>query len=315
MNVFRNGKWGAYRHLPLTPNDKQLASSDYILANISTPGDLSSLKWFQGPCNFDKTNEKVVTVKYAALNFRDVMLASGKLSFEEVYPPSHKRFDLECPMGFEYAGVKGNGERVMGMVDAAAFATYVNPRNNITFKCPDQWSLEEAATVPVVYLTVYTAFFLVVHIKKEKTVLIHAGSGGVGLAAIRVAFAYGLEVFTTVSTEEKKRFLMKKFPQLKTENIGNSRDTSFETMIKNNTNGKGVDYVLNSLADEKLQASLRCLARGGKFIEIGKYDMMQNNKLGMKAFRGQRSFYSCFLPELIETDEDGMMVRKIMSLS
>jgi fatty acid synthase len=144
-----------------------------------------------------------------------------------------------------------------------------------------------------------------------RTILIHAGSGGVGLAAIRVAFAYGLEVFTTVSTEEKKKFLLQEFPQLKEENIGNSRDTSFEDMILENTNGRGVDYILNSLADEKLQASLRCLARGGKFIEIGKYDMMQNNKLGMKSFRGQRSFYVCSVPELVETEQDGMKVRRM----
>jgi fatty acid synthase len=118
-------------------------------------------------------------------------------------------------------------------------------------------------------MTVYHAFFNIAYIEKGNTILIHAGSGGVGLAAIRVAFAYGLEVFTTVSTEEKKQFLLQEFPQLKEENIGNSRNTSFEDMIKERTNGKGVHIALNSLSDEKFEASFRCFAFAGTFIELG----------------------------------------------
>ncbi len=308
MNVYKNGKWGAYMHLPLTIDTKPQPRTDYILANILTPGSFSAIAWYEGPSNFDKTNEECVCVKYAALNFRDIMAASGKLPLEE----AQKSIDSESPLGFEYAGVKGNGERVMGISGGGAFTTYINPNKNLCFKCPDDWSLEEAATIPIVYLTVYTAFFVVSQIVKGKTVLIHAGSGGVGLAAIRVAFAYGLEVFTTVSTEEKKRFLLKEFPQLKKENIGNSRDTSFEDMIMENTNGKGVDYVLNSLVEDKLQASLRCLAWGGKFIEIGKYDIVRNNKLGMNFFRDQKSISTCNFGEIAKTESRRIEVSDIV---
>lgn len=77
-------------------------------------------------------------------------------------------------------------------------------------------SLKDSATIPVVYVTVYYAFFFLYRpISSGKSILIHAGSGGVGLAAIRVALAYGLEVFTTVSSEPKKKFIMDLFPQLK----------------------------------------------------------------------------------------------------
>lgn len=76
-------------------------------------------------------------------------------------------------------------------------------------------SLKDAATIPVVYVTVYYAFFLYRPISSGKSILIHAGSGGIGLAAICVALAYGLEVFTTVSSEPKKKFIMDLFPQLK----------------------------------------------------------------------------------------------------
>jgi len=72
--------------------------------------------------------------------------------------------------------------------------------------------------------------------------------------------------------------------QLTDRNIGNSRDTTFEQLIMSETNGRGVDLVLNSLAEEKLQASVRCLAPGGRFLEIGKFDLDNNNYLGRLYF-------------------------------
>ncbi len=141
----------------------------------------------------------------------------------------------------------------------------------------------------------------VAQITKGKSILIHAGSGGVGLAAIRVAFAYGLKVFTTVSTQEKKNYLLSEFPQLEEENIGNSRDTSFEDMIMTRTNGKGVDYVLNSLSEDKLIASIKCLGHGGKFLEIGKFDMASDNKIGLIDFLKELSFHAILVDNLLQS--------------
>lgn len=111
--------------------------------------------------------------------------------------------------------------------------------------------------------------------------MIIKGSGGVGLAALHVAFHHGLEVFTTVGTEEKRNFLLKEFPLLKPENIGNSRDTTFEQMVIVKTKGRGVDYVLNSLSEDKLLASLRCVAENGMFLEIGKFDILNKTKIDL----------------------------------
>lgn len=140
------------------------------------------------------------------------------------------------------------------------------------------------------YSTVYLAFFICCKIQKGQTVLIHAGSGGVGLAAIQVALAYGLTVYTTVSTDEKRNYLLETFPALKPENIGNSRDLSFEVMVMQNTEGRGVDYVLNSLSEEKLRASLRCVAENGFFLEIGKYDIANGSPVGLDYFKNGITF-------------------------
>jgi fatty acid synthase len=186
--------------------------------------------------------------------------------------------------GFEFSGIAIDGRRIMGIAQSKAFSTHLPQDGIMMLEIPAKWTLEEAATVPVCYVTVYTAFFYTAQIEKGKSILIHAGSGGVGLAAIRVALAYGLDIFTTVSTDEKKQFLLDEFPTLKANHIGNSRETTFEQMVMSNTNGKGVDFVLNSLSDEKMQASIRCLADNGTFLEVGKFDMLMKSKIDLSHF-------------------------------
>ncbi|CRK99510.1 CLUMA_CG012829, isoform A [Clunio marinus] len=310
INVFRNGKWGSYRHLLIDQENQERRVLEHCYVNSLVKSDLSSLKWISGPFNYSEPSGELLRVQFASLNFKDVMLATGKLSSEVFI---ENRIEQECILGFEFSGFTKNNRRVMGMVTSAALATHIEIDENFLWNCPDNWTLEEAATVPVVYGTVYSAFFLVIQIASGKKILIHAGSGGVGLAAIRVAFAYGLEVFTTVSTEEKKRFLLDEFPQLKEENIGNSRDTSFEKMILRKTKGKGVDYVLNSLADDKLQASIRCLGIGGKFLEIGKFDMANDTKIGLGNFLNELSFHAVMLEKLFNASKkDKLILRKLL---
>lgn len=105
----------------------------------------------------------------------------------------------------------------------------------------------------------------------------------------------GCTIFTTVGTPEKKEFIKKHFPCIKEEHIGDSRSTSFEQMVFKYTNGKGVDFVLNSLAEEKLQASVRCLARGGTFLEIGKFDLASDNHLAISLLKKQANFQGIML--------------------
>lgn len=130
--------------------------------------------------------------------------------------------------------------------------------------------------------------------------MIHAGTGGIGQAAITLALYEGCEVFTTVGTPEKRKFIKERFPQIQDDHIGNSRDTSFEQMIMRMTKGRGVDMVLNSLAEEKLQASVRCLAHGGRFLEIGKFDLAANNPLGLQAFLKEISFHGVMVDSLFD---------------
>lgn len=138
--------------------------------------------------------------------------------------------------------------------------------------------------------------------KPGESVLIHAGTGGVGQASIAIALHMGCKVFTTVGSQAKRDFLKKTFPQLTDDNIGNSRDTSFEQLVLSQTNGRGVDLVLNSLAAHQLQASVRCLAIGGRFLEIGKVDLSNNSALGMSVFLKNTTFHGILLDALFDSD-------------
>ncbi len=162
-----------------------------------------------------------------------------------------------------------------------AFATSLEVPSRFLWPVPAAWSLRQAATVPLAYITAYYALVVRGQIRPGQRVLIHAGSGGVGQAAIAVALDTGCDVYTTVSTDEKGEFLKRRFPQLQDSCFANSRDTSFEKYILRATDGYGVDLVLNSLAGDQLQASLAILAEHGKFLEIGKYDLSADSKLGV----------------------------------
>ena len=227
------------------------------------------------------------------------MLATGKL------PPDALPGDLagqDCILGLEFTGRDSRGRRVMGMVAARGLATTVLADPGFMWEVPEKWTLEQAATIPVCYATSYYALVVRGRMKPGESVLIHAGTGGVGQASIAIALHAGCRVFTTVGSQEKRNFLKKTFPQLTDKNIGNSRDTTFEQLVLSETGGQGVDLVLNSLAEEKLQASVRCLAKDGRFLEIGKFDLSNNTGLGMSFFLKNTSFHGILLDALFEGD-------------
>ncbi|KAA8885635.1 SDR family NAD(P)-dependent oxidoreductase [Nocardia colli] len=207
-----------------------------------------------------------VAVRAAGMNFRDVLITLGMYPIEG------------APVGGEGAGVVSAvgpgvtrfepGDRVMGLF-AGVGSSVVADQSGVV-PIPPGWSFEQAAAVPIVFATAYHALVDLAGLQSGERVLIHAGTGGVGLAAIQLARHLGAELFVTASEP--------KWPVLRElgfgeERIGNSRTLDFEQKFLAQTGDQGVDVVLDSLAGEFVDASLRLLPRGGRFLEMGLTDL------------------------------------------
>ncbi|WP_310786326.1 type I polyketide synthase [Mycobacterium sp. Z3061] len=206
-----------------------------------------------------------VAVGAVGVNFRDVMLALG------MYPGS-------ADLGVEGAGLVVEvgpgvtelsvGDAVMGQLGAAASEAVVDQR--IVTAVPAGWSLATAASVPVVFLTALYGLSVLGGLRAGERVLVHAGAGGVGMAAIQLARHWGCEVFATASRGKWDTLRAMGFDD---DHIGDSRTLDFEEKFRAVTGGDGVHVVLNSLAGEFLDASLRLTSPGGRFLEMGKTDV------------------------------------------
>jgi len=234
------------------------------------------------------SGEVAVEIKAVGLNFSDVLKSMG------LYPGIT---DAVVPMGIEISGrVTAAGEdvtglqigsRVMGIVPYG-FATDDATNDYLLMPVPERMSDEEAASVPIVFLTAHHALLHVGHLTAEEAVLIHAGAGGVGLAAIQVAKSVGATIFATAGSDSKRRLLaaLGVHPQ----HIFDSRDIDSIEGIRARTNGRGVDVVLNSLPGEWIERSLELLAAHGRFLEIGKVDIYQNRAIGLLPFQDNLSY-------------------------
>ncbi len=271
-------------------------------ATISEYGVLDNIVLRQTDRKAPANGEVEVTVKASALNFRDIMIAMGLLSDAAVEGGLFGRtFGLECAgvisaIGPDVSNLKV-GDEVMATAPAC-LGGFAYPLAVHCVKKPKNIDWNEAASLPVVYTTAY--FSLVHHCRLEKgeSVLIHAAAGGVGIAAIHIANAIGAEVYATVSSQEKRDYIIGL--GVRPENIMNSRTLSFADEIMEKTNGKGVDVVLNSLSGEAIYKSIRCLSAYGRFVEIGKTDIYRNSKLGLQPFGNNLTYFGVDVDRLFK---------------
>lgn len=326
INIYNTEQkcWGFNQPIPISDEEIIRKPTKFAYLRSLKQGDMSSLTWVESELKTirDENNNmtksgSLIDVNYSALNFRDIMFASGQLDSEAI-PGIHPDVAQDSILGLEFSGVDTeNKKRVMGISPYKALATKVfveEEEVDFTWPVPDSWSLEDAATVPVVYATAYYALVIRGNISRGESVLIHSGCGGVGLAAISICLSMGCTVYTTCGSDIKKKYLASNFPELvKNGNkIFNSRSTAFEDQILISTDGHGVDVVLNSLAEDKLQASLRCLAANGRFLEIGKVDFIRNHQLYAHQMYENQSFHGVLLDALFKYSKKQVVPDKVI---
>ncbi|HEV3293788.1 MAG TPA: SDR family NAD(P)-dependent oxidoreductase, partial [Streptosporangiaceae bacterium] len=207
-----------------------------------------------------------VAVRAAGLNFRDVVIALG------MYPSA-------AMLGSEIAGVVidtgpevtdlAAGDWVLGMADGG-FGPVAVADARLLVPIPAGWSFARAASVPVAFATAWYALTDLAGARAGQRLLVHAATGGVGMAAVAIARHLGLEVYGTASPGKHPVLAGMGLDQ---DHIASSRTAEFEPWFLAATGGAGMDIVLNALAGELTDASLRLLPQGGAFIEMGKTDI------------------------------------------
>ena len=292
------------RCTPLGPDERRLTTvnhqSDRMRATVRHPGDLRTLEFIALARKTPGPGEVEIAVDASSLNFLDVLAALGR------YP------DLEGrphQLGFDLGGVVARvgadvthlaaGDRVGGFSGYAngCWGTFVTCDARLVATLPPGLSAGEAACAATGYGTAWYGLCDLAQMTAEDKVLIHSGTGGVGQAAIAIARLVGAEIYATAGSPERRQILR----DMGIEHVYDSRSTDFAEQIRRDTDGYGVDIVLNSLTGAAQRAGLNLLAYGGRFVEIGKADIYGDTRLGLFPFRRNLTFYAVDLALLSET--------------
>ncbi|MGY4648902.1 fatty-acid--AMP ligase [Mycobacterium sp. URHB0021] len=256
-------------HIPRLARTSSLTPPDAPAWQLATTGkgDLANLTLVPASAPTALAPGQIrIQVQAAGLNFHDVVVALGAIADEG--------------LGAEAAGVIIDtapdvtsvrpGDGVMGLFPQNAFSTTAVTDHRAVVGIPPGWSFAQAASVPTAFLTAYIALVELAGLSAGQRVLIHAGAGGVGQAAIQIATHLGAEVFATA--HPNKHHVLDDLG-VDRGHIASSRTLDFVDTFRDATHGEGMDVVLDSLSGDFVDASLQLLPRGGRFIELGKTDI------------------------------------------
>lgn len=247
-----------------------------------------------------------IRVRATGLNFRDV------LNVLNLYPGD------PGPLGCECAGevvAVGEGVEQFEPGDAvtalapASFSSYVVTLAEFAARKPEHLSYEEAATIPICFVTAQLALRRLGRMQPHERVLIHAASGGVGIAAIQIARQIGAEIFATAGSPRKREYLK----SLGIHHVMDSRSLDFAQQIMEATGGQGIDLVVNSLTGEAIAASLSVLRSGGRFLELGKTDLWDQARVDQT--NPGVTFHAIALDRMMAEQADvvAQLVREVMT--
>jgi polyketide synthase 5 len=292
--AWRGGAWYAARlsPAPLRAEERRTTLVDHahdgMRLHIRTPGDLETLE----PVGFERVppgpGQIEVAVRASSINFADVLVAMG------LFP----NIDGALPeLGMDFAGeitaigpdVTGHrvGDRVGGFSPNGCWSTFVTCDARLAVALPAGLGDHQAVAVATATATAWYGLCDQARIAPGDRVLIHSATGGVGQAAIAVARAAGAKIFATAGSDDRRELLR----SMGIEHVYDSRSSEFAEQIRRDTDGYGVDVVLNSLTGAAQRAGFELLAVGGRFVEIGKRDVYANTRLGLLPFRRNLTFY------------------------
>ena len=307
--ALRGGQLHGVRLVPAgapAPGSLALPSGAYELV-MASRGTLDGLGVEARTRRTPGPGEVEIEVLASGLNFRDV------LNLLDMYPGPAGPLGNECSgrvtavgEGVERLQV---GDLVCCIADAT-FASHVIAPAALTFAVPAQLSVTQAAAFPIAQLTAYQALHRVGAIEDGERVLVHAGAGGVGLAAVHLAMAAGAQVYASAGSEAKRAYLR----SLGVRHVFDSRNPASAAEMLSVTGPDGFDLVLNSLTGTFIDEGLRALAPGGRFLEIGLREVRSPEAVA--AIRDDVAYHPLLLGDLCRENPQavGEMYAELMGL-
>ena len=317
--AWRDDAWFVARMCPtpLRPEERHTTTANHdrhgMRLQIRTPGDLETLELVACERVSPGPGQIEVAVNVSSINFADVLVAMG------LFPA----IDGGLPeLGMDFAGVVTAvgagvtdhhvGDRVGGFSQNGCWGTFVTCDARLAATLPADLTDHQAVAVATATATAWFGLHDQAGISAGDRVLIHSATGGVGQAAIGVARAAGAEIFATAGSEDRRQMLR----DMGIKHVYDSRSTEFAEQIRRDTDGYGVDIVLNSLTGAAQRAGFELLATGGRFVEIGKRDVYGNTRLGLFPFRRNLTFYyvDLALMSLSHPERVGTLLRTVYQL-
>ncbi|MFD9791591.1 SDR family NAD(P)-dependent oxidoreductase [Streptomyces sp. NPDC059070] len=298
------------RLLPDRPRQRTTPSSAAQPFGLDCPrtGQRYELRWQSVEVPEPGPDEITIDVRAAGLNYRDIATVAGAVS--PILPRKHR--PGQFPFGTDCAGTViavgsavhdiSVGDRVCST--APYRSSQVVVRADRAIAIPDGMSFAEAATIPVVFYTTQHSLDHLARLAPGETLLVHAAAGGMGLAAWQYARTIGATVIATAGTPAKRDLLH----LLGMEHVLHSRDLAWADRVMEITGGQGVDVVLNSLAGEAVTRGIDVLKPGGRFIELGKRDILADNTLPLAPFLHNLSYFGVDIGPLVEEVENSPLM-------
>jgi NADPH:quinone reductase-like Zn-dependent oxidoreductase len=260
---------------------------------VGRPGLLASLKFQETERRSPRSGEVELEIEAISLNFKDVLKVMGRLPagvLEDTYFGAAIGMEAAATVVDVGPGVEDlkAGDRIVAMPRSGCLRSHLTTPVTEMVWVPQQrgYGASDQAGMPVVFVTAVHALREIARLQPGERVLLHSATGGVGLAAIQVARRIGAEVFATAGSPEKRAYLR----SLGIDHVMDSRSLDFADEIMVATGGRGVDVLLNFLTGEALEKSLGILAPFGRMVEIGKYDIEENNRLPLRPFNRNLTF-------------------------
>ncbi|KAK0701265.1 hypothetical protein B0H67DRAFT_655916 [Lasiosphaeris hirsuta] len=279
-----------------------------LTAELGIPGLLESFRWKDDMGAPSVGSDDVrIELRAASINFKDVLIAAGQL--EGITEMRNDCSGVVVEVGTNMRKRFKPGDRVCALY-SRSYTNYPVVHGDCCAVIPDSMTFEEGASLPIVWATVYYSLVDLGRLKRGDRILIHSAAGAVGQAAIMLSQHLGAEIFATVGNSAKRELLQDTYG-IPSDHIFSSRTTAFQGAIRRLTGGYGIDVALNSLGGELFRESCNLMAHFGRFVEIGRKDLMDDALMPMSFLLKNVTFAYVDLTGVIEHNKP--LARHILS--